>query len=119
MLRGDGPGDGGLPARQLWRTGLVEKAHERFYRACFPYVMSLGVHVVLMDAYLVCRLTRFCGQGGAGERGGGVGIVYVGDAHADYYAAFLRNYVGLEPVVDHPLRMDARGRAIRCVPLNF
>ena len=119
MLRGDGPGDGGLPARQLWRTGLVEKAHERFYRACFPYVMSLGVHVVLMDAYLVCRLTRFCGLGGAGERGGGVGIVYVGDAHADYYAAFLRNYVGLEPVVDHPLRMDARGRAIRCVPLNF
>ena len=45
---GDGPGDGGLPARQLWRTGLVEKAHERFYRACFPFIIIMLIALLVI-----------------------------------------------------------------------
>ena len=82
----------------LWQQ-KVGIAHEQFYRASYKLVMQLAVHLVLMDAYLVCRLLRFCTRP---EAAGGESIVYVGNAHAEYYVSFFQDYMGLTPVVCQP-----------------
>ena len=49
---------------------------------------------------LVARLARFCTSR---EGAGGESIVYVGNAHAEYYVAFFADYLGLAPVICQPI----------------
>ncbi len=98
--RADAQAAVGAPgASPLWQQ-TVRLAHERFYRSFYRPVMQLAVHLVLMDAYLVARLARFCTRS---EGAGGESIVYVGNAHAEYYVAFFTDYLGLAPVICQPI----------------
>lgn len=77
----------------------LRMVHGKFYDVFFPLVMSFTVHMLLMDAYLICRMLRFvCGNAG------GATVVYAGDAHAEHYVSFLHDYVGLRPTVCEKMR---------------
>ena len=80
--------------------------------------MYLAVQLVIMDAYLLCRMLRFSTQPG------GVSVVYAGDSHSMYYVDFLRRYAGLLPAVCRPrvragmARSKAEPTHERCVQLD-
>ena len=88
----------------------VRSARAQCYAFGYKTAMHLGVWVVMMDAYLLCRMLRFLGPGSET-------IVYVGDAHAEFYARFFVEYMGLRPL--HDFASDSRrsrgGRERRCV----
>ena len=93
----------------LWQQ-TVRIAHDRLYRSSYKLVMQLAVHLVLIDAYIVCRLMRFCTRS---EAAGGESIVYVGNDHAKYYVAFFQEYMRLVPVVCQPLAAVSEKRLKR------
>ena len=90
--------------------------HGTFYEAFFPDVMRFAAQLLVMDAYLLCRLLRFgCATPG------GVSIVYAGDTHAEYYASFFKDYLGLEPTVcskltSHRSLPETSDRCVRLSP---
>jgi hypothetical protein len=98
-LEATATGAAGDAAMPLWQQNVLV-AHERYYRSSYTWVMLLAVHLVLMDAYLVCRLMRFATRAPGGEC-----IVYVGNAHAKYYVAFLQDYLNLTPIVCQPIQI--------------
>lgn len=65
----------------------------------FTYFMAVFNPIVLMDAYLLCRLLRYAT---APSSAGGVSFVYAGDAHVDYYLAFFERFLGVRPRVRRP-----------------
>lgn len=62
----------------------------------FVYFASLLNPVVLMDAYLLCRLLRYAT---APSSAGGYTVVYAGDSHIEYYAAFFEKFMGIRPTI--------------------
>ncbi len=114
-----------------WKE-TVQEVREAAQRATLPLVMSLGVWVLLMDAYLACRMLRFALQ--RPDAVGGMSVVYVGDAHAQFYLHLLRDYLGVAPMTcqPHVLRRaaasktgkdgnvedDGRAQPVRCVRMT-
>jgi len=95
----------------------MREAKGQLYLALFPLAMTFAVHLVIMDAYLICRLARFCLQETAARKSGeSVGIVYVGDTHAEYYAAFFKDYLGVQPSVCSKLHSSG-DQPSRCTSL--
>jgi hypothetical protein len=96
--------------------GLLQKWQSEYYTAAFVVAMRLGVQVLLMDAYLVCRMLRFSVQASVGES---TSIVYVGDAHAEFYVRLLRDHLHIRPFLSvpmHAVKPPAKGTD-RCVKL--
>ncbi len=93
---------------------MLRSWHRRYYDVAFELCMRLGVRVVLMDAYLVCRMLRFSVQAGRG----GESIVYVGDAHAEFYVRMLTEHMGLSPSVCVARSAAPTGGSRRCVRLD-
>lgn len=87
----------------------VRGLHEQFFRRSYRSVMQLAVHLLIMDAYLLCRLLRYCCRP---QAAGGECIVYAGNTHAEYYAEFFESYLGLRPVVCRPLQQVATVRRL-------
>lgn len=107
-----------------WRE-TVQQVRAAAQRATLPIVMSLGVWVLLMDAYLACRMLRFALQ--RPDAVGGMSIVYVGDAHAQFYLGLLRDYMGVAPTTCQPHVLATRRRGgvpedqqqpVRCVRMT-
>jgi hypothetical protein len=73
----------------------IRQVNARTHEQNLAITMELGVWVLLMDAYLLCRLLRFATQ--RPDTDGGTSIVYVGDAHAEYYVRLLRDYMRIAP----------------------
>lgn len=104
--------DGG---REPWLSKL-RRANRDLFLAKFSMATRLAVRVLLMDAYLICRLARFAQQ----QRAGGTTIVYVGDGHAQYYVDFLQRFLQLKPSLVHNAASGdwiKRRSARRCVTL--
>jgi hypothetical protein len=92
----------------LWRFRVM---HGQYYAAFFPEVMRFATHLLIMDAYLLCRMLRFSfASPKAGERR--TAVVYAGDAHAEYYVSFFKDYLGVKPSVCAKLGPEA-GRPSR------
>jgi hypothetical protein len=89
----------------------VHVAHAKAQQWSLARAVRFGLRVLVMDAYLVFRVMRF---GAAGDA-----VVYVGDSHADLYARFLQDYLGLKPRSSHlaDSRRSRGGSERRCVPL--
>lgn len=106
-----------------WKD-TVQEVREAAQAATLPLVMSLGVWVLLMDAYLACRMLRFALQ--RPDAVGGMSVVYVGDAHAQFYLHLLRDYMGVAPMTCQPHALAPRRKAgqqeqdqpVRCVRLT-
>jgi hypothetical protein len=96
-----------------WLSNLRKFNHD-LYRTAFQLGMRLSVHVVLMDAYLLCRLLRFAMQ--TPETSNGTSIVYVGDAHAEYYVRFFKDHLGLTPLACQTRHITSPDKK-RCVDL--
>lgn len=75
----------------------VRAARAGYQAQAYYYATRLGSWVILMDAYLLCRMLLF-----ARASPGGTTVVYVGDAHAAFYVRFLREHMRLAPVVARP-----------------
>lgn len=71
----------------------------------FSVVMKFFVPVILMDTYLLCRLLRYAH---APSPTNGTSIIYVGDAHAQYFVHFLKDYMHVEPLSCFPRKDDNR-----------
>lgn len=85
----------------------------RLYREeAFSLAFRYGAILILMDAYLLGRMLRFVAQ--QVDTTGGSSIVYVGESHAQFYVHFLRDYLGLGPILCNPVRAD---NPTRCVSL--
>lgn len=95
---------------QPWLSSFREM-NNNVYQGMFQIAMQLAVWVVIMDAYLLCRLLRFAVQ--TPESAHGTSIVYVGDAHAEFYVRFMRDYLGVPPVACQTRRSDIN----RCVDM--
>ena len=85
----------------------VRGAHEQFFRRAYRSVMQFAVQLLIMDAYLICRLLRYCCRP---QAAGGECIVYAGNTHAEYYASFFEDYLGLKPAVCQPTQ---QARSVR------
>jgi hypothetical protein len=76
-------------------------------------VMGSIVRPLVMDFYLLCRLVRLCLQGrarpGAPGGDGAAAIVYVGEQHAQNYAAFMRDYLRVAPHSEQTMRAPDDG----------
>ena len=102
--------------------GKFRRLHGQYYEAFFPEVIKFSTHLLLMDAYLLCRLLRFCccapPTRAVVDR---TAIVYAGDTHAEFYVAFFVDYLGVDPAVCAKLG-DRRGRDAaatnRCVDMR-
>jgi hypothetical protein len=113
-------------------------AHGQYYAAFFPEVIRFSTHLILMDAYLLCRLLRFSFSTDKKKKAGGesarrTAVVYAGDAHSEYYVSFFVDYLGVSPSVcsklgpprdrrtrttDRCVRMTARINQSRCETLG-
>ena len=91
----------------------VRAVHAEYHAFAYHDAMHLGVYVLLMDAYLLCRMLRF-----AAPRG--VTIVYAGDAHADFLSCFFRDFLELQPKHDFAAssKRSHGGRERRCVDVT-
>jgi hypothetical protein len=91
----------------------IRAVHADYHVFAYHDAMHLGVWVLLMDAYLLCRLLRFAAPGGST-------IVYVGDAHAYFLTRFFRDYMGLQPTQDFAAnsKRSRGGRERRCVDVR-
>ena len=88
--------------------------HAMFYESAFEVTVRLGLWLILMDVYLICRLLRFAAQRPSSR--GGTSIVYVGDAHAEFYVHFFKKYLDMVPVI---CRDRHSPRALkRCVSMS-
>ena len=79
----------------LWRFRL---AHGQYYAAFFPEVIRFSTHLLIMDAYLLCRMLRFSFPSSK-DRRRRTAVVYAGDAHSEYYVSFFKDYLGVSPSV--------------------
>lgn len=100
----------------VWVSGLREW-RTKLHTAAFKTALRFGAIMLIMDAYLLGRMLRFIGQ--RADTTGGTSIVYVGDAHADFYVRFFRDYIGLSASVCRPMRgyLDASSTS-RCVAMT-
>lgn len=94
-------------------------AHATYYAAFFPEVIRFSTHLILMDAYLLCRMLRFSFPASASTTKR-TAVIYTGDAHSEYYASFFVDYLGVSPSVCSKLgpALDRRTRSTdRCASL--
>ena len=79
-------------ARSLVWTGLVAYIGHLAY----PGIM-LVCCMIIMDAYMVCRMLRFMFD--PASKDGSCLVMYTGDAHTSHYVDFLVNFLGRLPKV--------------------
>ena len=106
------------PDGDEWADRL-RSARCQLYQNAFAVAMLLGVRVLIMDAYLLCRLVRFSTE--RAETAGGRSVVYVGDDHARMYARFLTEQMKLPPSLSHTrgaIPLSPASGTSRCLSLQ-
>jgi hypothetical protein len=78
----------------------LSQAHMTFVTQAVGLVVRFGFRVLLMDAYLLCRLLRYMAAGGTS-------VIYVGDAHAEVYSRFLMEHMSARLVRSRPAALAA------------
>ena len=92
-----------------WDTHVLQ-AHAAYALQSLSSVVRFGLRVLLMDAYLMCRMMRY-----ASAFPGGTTIVYVGDGHAEEYVGFLKFHLRAPQVRSSDPAVEADVSVRRCV----
>jgi hypothetical protein len=104
-------GSGSLP-----HAPRLDERQVRDYLGRFILEMFFA-RVLVMDAYLVCRMVRFSLQRGDSARG--TSVVYVGDSHAAFYVRFFTEFMGLRALTcQNRVAVDGTSSNRRCVRLD-